>query len=237
MLYFISYGDNNYTNSKMRISNEAQNLGFDNIKIYGPEDLSDDFVKKTSPYISHSRGAGYWIWKSFILKNTLESMNDGDICLYADAGCHLNFHGKKRMHEYFEMIKNHESGILSFEITGLTEGMYTNEKVFEYFGVEKDSPYRSTSQLVGGVLFIHKCEMSMRIINEYYEMAQGHPDLFSDLYNDYNRQPEFRDHRHDQSILGYIRKKYGTVVIKDETYAEDFRTLADKPVIAARIRN
>ena len=78
--------------------------------------------------------------------------------------------------------------------------------------------------------------MSIRIINEYYEIAVNHSDLFSDVYNDYNRQPEFRDHRHDQSILGFVRKKYGTVVIPDETFAADFNDIAHVPVIAARIR-
>ena len=45
------------------------------------------------------------------------------------------------------------------------------------------------------------------------------------------------NHRHDQSILGILRKKYKSLVIRDETWAEDFRTLSHVPILATRIRN
>jgi len=99
MIYFFSYGDNNYSESKIRIKNEAIQMGFDKVDIYGPENLPYDFVSNSMPYISHKRGAGYWIWKSFFLKKTFDSMDDGDVCIYADAGCHVNKFGKKRLKE------------------------------------------------------------------------------------------------------------------------------------------
>ena len=237
MIYFISYGNQNYKNSKDRIRQEAHNMGFDSVKIFGPENISEDFVRKTYPYISHPRGAGYWLWKAFFLKNTLDEMNENDFCIYADAGCHLNIHGKKRLVEYLKMISDDESGIISFEMPGLLEEMYTNEMVFEYFNIDKESPLRKTSQYVGGILIIKKCLNTSQIVDEYYKIAVERPDLFSDIHNNYKKTDVFRDHRHDQSILGILRKKYKSLVIRDETWAEDFRTLSHVPILATRIRN
>ena len=237
MIYFISYGNHNYKSSKDRIKQEAHNMGFDSVKIFGPENISEDFVRKTYPYISHPRGAGYWLWKSFFLKNTLDEMNENDFCIYADAGCHLNIHGKKRLVEYLKMISDDESGIISFEMPGLLEEMYTNEMVFEYFNIDKESPLRKTSQYVGGILIIKKCLNTSQIVDEYYKIAVERPDLFSDIHNNYKKTDVFRDHRHDQSILGILRKKYKSLVIRDETWAEDFRTLSHVPILATRIRN
>jgi hypothetical protein len=236
MIYFFSYGDDNYKQSKNRIYQEALRMGFDDIKVYGPENLPRDFVEKTTPHILQPRGAGYWIWKSYFLKQTFDKMQIGDICIYADAGCHLNPFGKERLSEYFEMINKDESGVLSLELVGFLEKMYTNEMVFEYFGISEDDEFRNTSQLVGGILFFRKCENSIKIIDEYHKIACERPDLFSDVYNNYKRKSEFRDHRHDQSILGIIRKKNKSVIIPDESYALNFKDIAHVPVIAARIR-
>lgn len=237
MVYFFSYGNSNYTNSKIRIAQEAKNMGFDDVKVYGPENLPEDFVRKTFPHISQPRGAGFWIWKSLFLKQTFDRMKDNDICIYADAGCHLNVHGKKRLQEYFDMINSDDSGILSLELVGFLEKMYTNEKVFEYFNISEEDDFRNTNQIVGGILFIRKCEKSIALVDEYYRMAVEHPDLFSDTYNDYKRKPEFRDHRHDQSILGILRKKHGSVKIPDETYATNWNDIMHVPILATRIRN
>src|SRR6478609_3787721 len=35
---------------------------------------------------SYARGCGFWSWKSLIVKTDMELMNDGDICIYSDAG-------------------------------------------------------------------------------------------------------------------------------------------------------
>jgi len=237
MVYFFSYGDSSYINSKNRIYNEAKNIGFDDVNVYGPENLPEDFLKKTYPYITHPRGAGYWLWKAFFLKQTFDKMSNDDICIYADAGCHVNIHGKKRLQEYFNLIENDDSGILSFDLGEFKEKMFTNEKVFEYFNIsESNTDIRDTGILVGGILYIRKCKNTTHLINEYYRVAVERPDLFSDEHNNYKRKPEFRDHRHDQSIFSILRKLNGSVVIPDETYANDWNQLIHVPILATRIR-
>jgi hypothetical protein len=38
----------------------------------------------------NKRGYGYWIWKSQIIKQHMDLLNDGEILLYCDAGSQLN---------------------------------------------------------------------------------------------------------------------------------------------------
>ena len=238
MIHFFSYGNESYQNSKQRIHQEAYNMGFDKVHIYGPEDLPKDFVEKINPHINHPRGAGYWLWKSYFLKQLMDSANENDFIIYADAGCHLNVHGKPRLQEYLKLITEHESGFLGLEMDSgnLSEQFYTNEMVFEYFGISPTDPIRQMGQYVGGILFIRKCETSKKIVDEYYNIAITRPDLFSDVHNDYKRTSVFRDHRQDQSILGLLRKKYNAVTIPDETWDEDFRRKMHVPILATRIR-
>ena len=45
MIHLITYGDNKYENTKMRLKNEALNTNwFDTITLYGPNDLDDQFT-------------------------------------------------------------------------------------------------------------------------------------------------------------------------------------------------
>jgi len=236
MNHFITYGNDNYHNSKIRIANEARNFGFDTVTTYGPESLTKEFLDSTSPHINHPRGGGYWLWKSIIIKNKLESINDGDILVYADAGCHINIHGKQRFNEYLNMFENTELGILSFELTGLTETMYTNESVFDFFGIGEGDEMRNSSQLSATILIMKKNDHCLNLIDELYKISTTKPEIFSDIHNNYKRHKDFRDHRHDQSVFGILRKKMGSVIIPDETWAVDFNTLMHIPILATRIR-
>ena len=53
-----------------------------------------------------------------------------------------------------------------------------------------------------------------------------------------SNDPEFIDHRHDQSLFSLLRKKYGTILIPDETWYPDFRNpqVLNYPILATRIR-
>lgn len=67
MIHLITYGDDKFKNSKKRLEKEALNTGwFDSVTVYRPEILDSNFKNKFKEVLSHSRGAGYWIWKIYI---------------------------------------------------------------------------------------------------------------------------------------------------------------------------
>ena len=243
-VYFFSYGDDKYRNSRIRIENEAKNCGFiDDIKIYGPSDIDSDFIDKTKPYIDMARGGGYWLWKSFFLKKTFLTMNNGDICIYADAGCSINPYGKERFDFYKKIMLENKTGVLSFRMDGLDEERYTIEEIFKHFNIEMDSNIRTSGQIMATILVMIKTDKSQELVDEYYSLAITKPNLFSDDFNNFNNCARFVDNRHDQSILSVMRKKYATAEIKDETYADtmdgwnNLVYFQKIPFLATRIRN
>jgi hypothetical protein len=243
MTYFISYGDDKYTNSKNRIKAEAINSGFfDVVNVYGRQDISEEFLQKTRPYIDMPRGGGYWLWKSFFLKKTLEEMSEGDYCVYVDAGCSVNPYGIDRFDFYKDLLGR--SGILSFQMgEGAVEEKFTTGAIFNHLNIAETSTIRKTGQIVGGILIIRKCEKSLKLINEYYDAAINHTHLFSDEHNSTGNSSNFIDNRHDQSILSVLRKVYNSTTIEDETYADNMEGWNDLisnkkiPFLATRIRN
>jgi hypothetical protein len=241
--YFISYGDQKYSNSKIRISNESKLFGFHETNVYSREYLPEEFLKKTFPYINHERGGGYWLWKSFFLKETFDKMNFGDFCVYADAGCTINPNGKERFEYYKKLLSENDYGILSFRMDGLDEESYTTEEIFKNFGVEENSDIRKSGQIMATILVMCKTKNSQKLVDDYYKLAVTRPNLFSDDFNYSNNCQMFVDNRHDQSILSVMRKKYGSIEILDETYADsmdgwnNLYYVKNIPFLATRIRN
>ena len=91
MLVFLTFASSNM--SYKRIKNEAiESKLFDKVIAYDEHDLPEDFQQIMKDRISEygMKGYAYWSWKPYIIKQTLEEMNDGDILLYMDAGSTLN---------------------------------------------------------------------------------------------------------------------------------------------------
>jgi hypothetical protein len=217
--YFITFGgpSKRFHEAVNRIKREAEELGiYDKIIGYTDKELKDKnkFWKKHGKFIeSNPRGYGYWLWKSFITKETLKEMNENDILVYADSGCSLNKNGTKRLLEYFDIVKNSSLGILSFELDYI-EKSYTKMDIFKEMNVFE---LMDTKQLVGGIFIIRKCERTVNLVKELYKLCSNY-HLINDDPSKIPNSPDFIDYRHDQSIFSLLRKKRGTEILRDETY-------------------
>jgi len=76
-------GQINYIEAGERLISQAKASElFDNCIIYTDAYLKTDtaFWSQHSKFIeANHRGYGYWIWKSYLIKKTMERMADGDI--------------------------------------------------------------------------------------------------------------------------------------------------------------
>lgn len=217
MNHLITYGTENFNNSKLRLLEEAINTDwFTTVTLYGPEHLSDEFKETFKTLLLEQRGAGYWIWKSYIIKKRLDEIAYGDILIYLDAGCHINKNGIQRFHEYIDLLNKNDEGMLSFQMSHIMEKKFTTQEIFSYFDLNTNSIIANSGQFVGGILLFKKNNNSILTINKFYEILYNNPLLFTDHYNA-NQDSYFEDNRHDQSILSVLRKIHGSIIIEDET--------------------
>jgi len=111
MKVFITFGagGQNYIDAGKRLIEQAKSTGyFDKIILYTDKHLKNDkkFWNQHSNFISkNKRGYGYWIWKSYIIKKTMELMKDGDILLYLDCGCEIGGGKQLLIPKFFNVIK------------------------------------------------------------------------------------------------------------------------------------
>ena len=215
---FITFGNKKYYNSVNRIYCEACNLNiFNVVRGYTDEDLLNfkDFNLHRNFVSKNSRGFGYWIWKSFLVMKHLETMNENDILVYADSGCTINKEGRDRMLEYFKMVNESPTANVGFELYHEhIERRWNKMDLINYLNADE---FKDSVQIVGGIFILRKCDFVCKLIREWYEVCCNY-SLIDDSPSKLPNYPEFSEHRHDQSVFSLLRKKYGCVLLGDETY-------------------
>lgn len=235
--YLCSFGDKSLAGGFTRLQKQADEMGiFDGVYFYTQSDLDKDFKRKfRSKMVPYSRGFGFWCWKSQIILQTLDKLEDGDILLYMDIGSHLNVGGKKRLLEYFDIVNSSPTGILAFQSPTHLERTLTKMDVFEYFDVIDNKSFTDTTQIEGGHIFLKKCSQSMLFVKEWNQVLYDDFSLITDEQSRLENFEEFKENRHDQSILSILGKKCGIMTFStDETYSINWDTMKDFPLLAKR---
>ena len=243
-IHFISYATNEFSNRKNVLENTLKNnTWFNSYQIKTDVDLSSDFKQKYNDILSKKTGGGFWLWKSRIIQQLLQSVNEGDIIVYTDAGCTLNLtnESKPNFDRYINICK--EYGLLRFELEH-PEYKYTNKKTLEFFkdnyNLTKD--HILSNQLVGGILVMENNDNIKDFFDTFFKIIDVDHNLITDAYTHNDNYSGFIDHRYDQSILSLLSKVTGTgYIIPDESYPNNsnFRNWGESsqfPFLATRSR-
>jgi hypothetical protein len=199
-------GSNNYLGAVKRLTSQANNLElFDKVIGYTDSDLKKDneFWNKHSEFIlSNKRGYGYWIWKPYLIMKTLETMNDNDILVYADAGCEIDVKKKLKWNNIFNKV---QSNLIIGTLTGHDEHKYNKKDLILYLNMNDDK-YLNTNQRQASALCILKCKKNVDLIKEWYDISCNYHFIDDSPSIELNHN-SFKAHRHDQSIYSLLIKK------------------------------
>lgn len=254
---FLTFADQGMIRALQRMQNQAIAMSaYDFIVMANEHSLDLDFRKHFSEYLKPGiRGFGYWSWKAQIILQTLRQMNDGDLLQYTDAGCHLNPKGRKKLDEYFLKAQLSESGILAFQaipptfhdenikLPDLRESRWCKGDLCDALGVRSSPSIMDTQTIGAGIIFIKKCDESIRIVNSWLDIYKNNFNLIDDSKSKSENPIGFVEHRHDQSIFSILAKlnKVETVSAYDYWYPNgenppgpDWETLKEYPIHAKR---
>jgi hypothetical protein len=150
------------------------------------------------------RGNGYWWWKPFLAVKMLESMSEGDVLCYLDAGCELNPNGLPKLRKYIDRARN--DGGVFFQVWH-KEKCWNKMDTLLFFGVEADREILEGGQIESGTWLMRKGDDMLDAAREWDRVHQldDHHHA-TDARSKKRNLPTFREHRHDQSILSLIVK-------------------------------
>lgn len=211
MIEVVSYADKHrkFENAEHLLGKSCKKNGADSFYGYKRENLPKDLQN----LCKEQRGGGYWRWKSWIICNELNKLNDGDYLAYFDAGCIL----VNNIHFLIACMERDNQQIMLFSQTSdLIERNWTKRDVFIALGCDDRTDIIDSPQTYGGYLVIKNTEYTRKFAKEYYNnCVKG--SLITDKPNKLGKPnyEGFVENRHDQSILSVMAKKEGIKPYRD----------------------
>ena len=211
MNLLINYANNIFRKSQNLNRKTGKKIGlFDKVISYGPKDIDQDFYNRNKTILDQTKGNGYWLWKPYFIHKALEMLNWDDFVFYCDSGSY--FINPITPIIDISIVTGQE--IIIFELSHI-ERMWTKRDAFIL--MDCDCPkYSESNQRLGGYSLWRKTSYTMDLINEFLNYAQDER-LITDLENQcrYPNHPDFKEHRHDQSILSLLTKKHDLEAYRD----------------------
>jgi hypothetical protein len=233
-IFFITFGAGNkeIEEAARRLGKQALDCGFfDEIEILSESDLPDEVMSLFSPVrFDQTRGFGFWAWKPYLINRKIDSLQDGDVLVYLDAGFEINPGGQPRFTYYLDFVARHD--VLVFPIAQQHRRWV---KPHSSLKIETQNYFRN--QVAGGFVMLKVSDLSRRITRRWYELAfEDNGAALTDwVEGGQTIGSEFMEHRHDQAILTHVIISENLPVLdRDDTYHTPWINGRDYPFLALR---
>lgn len=171
---------------------------------------------------SNRRGFGYWVWKPFIILETLRRLPTGWGLAYLDGGCVLN--NAQAAIERLESYKLHaiENSVWAIELLSRPGEDFSNQTwckadALAYFDCPKE--FRQMNQVQAGALLLSNDSTARQLVELWYRASlEENYHFLDDTPSIEPSLQTFREHRHDQALFNIFFRKLGLQGVPDETY-------------------
>jgi hypothetical protein len=208
-LYFCSFADKRFHKSLKRIQKQAISFNiFSDIWCYNEKKISKNFKVNLKEFLNPYT---FYLcaWKPQLIIQCFEKMNDGEVLLYADSGCHLNPNARERLLEYVNIVVLSTSGILSTVLDdSMPEKNWTKGDTFDYFQCRYNEKITHTAQIQATAFLIQKRPSTQLFLKQWLKVFEDNPLLADRGTYIASNLPGYIEHRSDQSFFSILCKIY-----------------------------
>ena len=162
--------------------------------------------------LEQPRGAGYWLWKPWIILQKLRECGPDDIVIYNDAGRY----GKGAFRQFpafphaaVELCAMTPNRFIhGFIGAWQVQGEFTKRDAFILMDADTDEMRRAAQVCAGPLLFMPS-DASFAFLEKWVEFCRD-PRVLTDQPDELApTHAQFRDHRHDQSVGSILAHQMG----------------------------
>ena len=210
---FLTFGENCCDISKKRAVSHALGVGgFDVAKAHDLCSVKASFRQAHKDILFRKKGAGFWLWKPYIILRTLvEKMSFGDVLMYEDAGSYL----VQDAGPLLKLAMESPQGIVVFQLQ-LFEKYYTKRDTFVTMQMDYPAIDKYSYQTLGSFLALRKDCATLQFVMEWLAYSSDTRCVTDDPNKMGLQNYEgFVGHRHDQSVLSLLSRKWGILQHRD----------------------
>lgn len=212
MIIAVNYADKKFRRAQKLNSRTAGQWGADRVIEYGPDDIDEAFRRRNREILDTPRGGGYYLWKPYFYRKAYDELGEGDYLVYIDSGAvYIN-----KIQYLIDCMEQEETPLMIFSLEReRIEKGNTKRDAFVLTGCD-EARYTDTPQSIGGYFVCKKAPEVEAYLDEVLQYAQD-IRIISDKPNVMGlpNYAEFADHRHDQSVISLMSKKYGFKRFRD----------------------
>lgn len=214
MIHLVSFADHRMTISAANLQQSATRYGVDKVRVYSPADFTPQFKSMAAECLKVSKGAGLYVWKPWVVWDYIQSLPDGAIVIYADAGQTFVDNVNTVIREMKEDIMFFSNGWLQVDWCKMSV-METIIPASQYgmgdgfsSGWLRDSAATRHKQVQASLVFFRLTPDVRNLITEWmlWALMPGFCDNSPSTIPNY---PTFKETRWDQSILCCLQIKHG----------------------------
>lgn len=181
---------------------------FDKWHFYNTKRISGtDFYRNNVAILTQQHGAGFWLWKPYIILQTMQQVAEGDIITYCDVD--YRFVAPSSMPVLFEIAKQKGMVFFKHKRTDVdTIGDCTKRDTLILLNA--DTPkFHHTHQLQAGFSLWRNDARSREFVTKWLAACTD-ARMLTDQPNQCGKDnlSGFRAHRHDQSIISILAEQH-----------------------------
>ncbi len=219
-IHLISYADGAeiYRQNQNILAMSAINRGVDFIHNYRRNHIDPAFIR-TNPIMNDPTGAGYWLWKPYLILKTLKKIPEGDIVIYGDTGWLI----RQNIRDYFTTALGNKD-VLLFAYNPKDyrlAGTIASGDTFDALNCRNEQ-CRYSHHVWAGILVLRNSKQSRSFIEQWLRLAKN-TDLLTGRKQHSLPFPEFSHHQHDEGLLSVLAGKESAQVSFTPMNASFFR--------------
>lgn len=173
--------------------------GFDFTMSYRRGHLAPDFYAKNKEILEQKRGAGYWLWKPYLILKTMEMYPDNTNIVYADSGVIMS---KSIAPLLKELDKKPIIFTRSNELVPIRH--HLKKETHPILGIQETDPRLDAPDLWAFFIALKNTPETRAFVKEWLALCEI-KDLLTDApFNSQIQEKGFQGHLHDQSLLSFV---------------------------------
>jgi len=201
MIRLVCYADEKMTLAQEKCISSSLKYGVDEVSQWTRDRLvSTQFYYHNKNILDADRGAGYWLWKPFIVYEELLRASEGDTVIYSDAGIEF-------IAPVSEIISRMDEDIFFFT-NGHPQKEWCKGDVMKWVNGWSVYDNFNQTQVQASVIFFKINQKTRDFVKEWLLWCQM-PGFIDDSPSKHENCKTFAEHRHDQAILTCLQIKYG----------------------------
>lgn len=203
--HLCCFSDSRMTIAQDKLVASARQYGI-NCHVWRETDLSREFWDFNKDLLQQERGFGFYVWKPYVVLQTILKLSEGDILIYADAG-------NEFINDPQLLIDAMDQDIMFFS-NGWHHAHWckreTANAIHGDIAVHDSSfitdGYGKYKQVQASTFVIKVTQKTIDFVKEWYAYSCV-PGLIDNICRG-NQFPQFQEHRWDQAILTCLQIKY-----------------------------